>query len=182
MNSETQYVVDIMSTSPVVVGPETVAWSADLLAQRRGVHHLLVIDQYRLVGVVCVCDLHRAGALMHVGDCMHRYPTTIDDQQTVDAAAEQMEADGVGCLPVLDWSGALRGVVTRHDLRAMGLLSDSHANTCASCGSTHGLDSRSRGGDEDDGEPVSFCFQCREQGQEPRTTIDEAYFTLGGGD
>jgi signal-transduction protein with cAMP-binding, CBS, and nucleotidyltransferase domain len=175
MNSETQYVVDIMTPSPVVVGPEMVAWSADHLAQQRGVHHLLVIDQYRLVGVVCGCDLHRAGTSVHVGDCMQRHPMTIDDQQTVDAAAERMEADGVGCLPVLDWSGALRGVVTRHDLRAVGVLSGRHA-TCASCGSTHGLDSHSRD------EPVSFCFQCREQGQKPRTAIDAAYFTLGGGD
>jgi CBS domain-containing protein len=174
MTSAKQFVVDIMTHDPVVVGPETPAWSADYLAGKRSVHHLLVIDGYRLVGVVCCCDLRRAGASVEVGSCMHRHPETIEDQETGDAAAERMSPRGVGCLPVIDWSGALRGVVTRHDLRDAGLLPANDVRRCASCGSTHGLGTR-------DGAAVSFCFQCGEQAREPRSVIDEAYFTLGGG-
>ena len=57
MNTEVKYVVDIMTSNPVVVGPETITWTAECLAQRRCVHDLLVVRGYRLVGVVCRCDL-----------------------------------------------------------------------------------------------------------------------------
>jgi CBS domain-containing protein len=175
MTSAKRYVIDIMTHHPVVVGPGVAAWSADHLAEERGVHHLLVIDGYRLVGVVCGCDLHRAGVSVEVGACMHRHPATIDDQETADAAAHRMIALGVGCLPVVDWSETLRGVVTRHDLRGAGLLPANDVRRCASCGSTHGLDAS--------GEvtPVSFCFQCSEQARQPQSVADETYFTLGGG-
>jgi signal-transduction protein with cAMP-binding, CBS, and nucleotidyltransferase domain len=180
MNPQEQYVVDVMTPNPVVVGPEATSWSAASTADRRGVHYLLVIDGYRLVGVVCCCDFPCAGATMPIGDYMRKHPTTIDDQQTAGAAKARMTAHRIGCLPVVDWSGALRGVITRHDLRGAGLLSESETKRCASCGSTHGLQCVETWPEASDS--VRFCIRCREQGRKPQTSIDEGYVMLGGGD
>lgn len=178
MNPQTQYVVDIMTQNPVVVGPEVASWSADHIAENRGVHYLLVIDGYRLVGVVCSCDLHRAGASTHVGSYMHAHPETIDDQETAVGAAARMAETGIGCLPVVDWCGTLRGVVTRHDLRDAGFLHPDQVLTCASCGSTHGLAHRHETAAER--EAVRFCQRCLDETRHPQSTIDETYFTVGG--
>lgn len=176
MAHECKYVVDIMTSGPVLIGPEANAASADHLAMTRGVHHLLVMDGYRLIGVVCPCDLYAAGTGAHVSDCMHQKPFTIDDQQTAEKAWEIMQQSGVGCLPVVDWTGSLRGVITRRDLRRAGILAAEDVPMCSSCGSTHGLRSLS---DEDD---VFFCVRCIDQHRQPRTDFDEQFFTIGGGD
>ena len=175
MNGDQKYVVDIMTANPVVVGPETITWSAEYLAQRRSVHDLLVVKQYRLVGVVCRCDLHVAGSSARVQDCMRPNPITIDDQQTADTAERLMDRCAIGCLPVVDWSGCLKGVLTLRDLLNAGLLREG-LRTCASCGAAHGLPSRTAD------EEVVFCARCIEQGRQPRTVLDETYFTTGGGD
>jgi signal-transduction protein with cAMP-binding, CBS, and nucleotidyltransferase domain len=119
----TKYVIDIASDSPVVIGSETSAGSAEHLAEKRGVHYLLVLDGYRLEGIVCLCDLFIAGASTRVGDCMHKTPKTVDDQATAADAAEMMSDCHVGCLPIVDWTGSLRGIVTRQDLERAGVLS-----------------------------------------------------------
>jgi CBS-domain-containing membrane protein len=128
------------------------------------------------VGVVCRCDLRRAGVATPIRSCMHRHPATADEQETAKIAAERMIKMRVGCLPVVDRSGTLRGMVTRRDLRRVGSIHAKDVRRCASCGSTHGLAER------EDGAPVCFCLRCIEQAREPRSIADEAYFTLGGGD
>jgi len=178
MSTQSHYVVDVMTDNPVVVGPDASAWSADCLARKRNVHHLLVVDGYRLVGVVCGCDLRRAAVDAPVAECMCPAPVTIDDQETAEAAASRMRASGVGCLPVLDWSGTLRGVVTRRDLLASGALPGAAFRECAACGSMHGLVSPDGSGDEG---TATFCLRCIEQARKPRSLVDDSYFTLGGG-
>ncbi|HVU00694.1 MAG TPA: CBS domain-containing protein [Polyangiaceae bacterium] len=181
MDSQPEFVVDVMTRNPVVVGPDMTAWSADCLARKRNVHYLLVVDGYRLVGVVCGCDLTRAKADSHLDSCMRTEPVTVDDQETAAGAATKMLERHVGCLPVLDWSGSLRGVVTRHDLRAAGVLSRLSFRTCSSCGSTHGLppETNAEGPPE---EGAIFCVRCQDRGNSPKSDIDESYITLGGGD
>src|SRR5258708_7796109 len=134
MIQEQKYVVDIMTAGPVLIGPESNAGSAEHLAAVRGVHHLLVMDGYRLVGVVCPCDLYTASAGASVSEYMHRKPFTIDDQETAEKAWDFMLSRGVGCLPVTDWTGSLRGVVTRRDLRRAGIVSAESMLRCAACG------------------------------------------------
>jgi hypothetical protein len=45
MNNETKYVVDVMTPSPTVIGPNARAWHAERVAEERGVHDLLVMAQ-----------------------------------------------------------------------------------------------------------------------------------------
>jgi CBS domain-containing protein len=176
MISESKFVVDIMTPNPVIVSPETTSWLAEVLAQKRCVHDLLVVDGYRLAGVVCRCDLRRAGAKAMVRDFMRANAVTIDDQQTAGAARDILERSAIGCLPVVDWSGCLRGVVTRRDLVNAGVLDGDRVPTCNACGSTHGLPA-----DLEEGE-VRFCARCVEQSRQPRSQSEAAYFDVGGGD
>jgi Mg/Co/Ni transporter MgtE len=176
MTNDSKYVVDIMTPNPVIVSPETTSWLAECLAHKRCVHDLLVVDGYRLAGVVCRCDLLRAGAEERVRDFMRQAPVTIDDQQTADAAKDILEHQEIGCLPVVDWSGCLKGVVTRRDLVNAGVLDEQRVNTCSACGSTHGLPEGANPAD------TVFCARCVEQGRQPRSQTDEAYFEIGGGD
>lgn len=168
-------VVDLMSRAPVVVGPQTLVAAAVDHAARHGVHYLLVIDGYRLKGVVCLCDLQRTNPARVVGDCMHAPPVTVDDQATGEQCADLMEQRAVGCLPVVDWAGALEGVVTRHDLREAG-LSRAAGPRCASCDSSHGLSTSDIDSD------VTFCQRCLDQGCSATSEDGDAYFMLGGGD
>jgi CBS domain-containing protein len=167
------YVVDLMSRSPVVVGPDTGVSAAVDHAARHGVHYLMVVDGYRLRGVVCSCDLQATGPEKRVAECMHSPPVTIEDQATCEECVERMGRYGVGCLPVVDWAGALEGVVTRHDLRTAGV---SYVARCESCGSSHGLPPNHFD------VPVIFCRRCLEQGGAVSTDGDDDYLTLGGGD
>lgn len=174
MEIDTKYVVDVMTADPVVVGPDEDSWRAEQLAEARGVHDLLVIDEYALVGVVCLCELYDTEPSTPVSAKM-RKAITIEDQQTAAAAAELMDRCAVGCLPVVDWAGTLRGIVTRHDLVRAGVLTPDAIRSCASCGSTHGLCSRAA-------DQPSFCLRCIEHARRPRLSSEEIYFTLGGGD
>jgi len=176
MGSATKYVIDIATGNPVIVGPQTMAWAAEHLAEKRGVHYLIVLDGYRLAGVVCCCDLFSAGAAALVNDCMRTELVTIDDQATAAEAARLMRDRDVGCLPVVDWTGALRGIVTRRDLARVGALDGEPTRACASCGSTHGVMWPEEGGS------IAFCHRCIDHARPPRASIDEAYFVLGGGD
>ena len=162
---DNKFVIDIASRDPVVIGPETLAWSAEHLAEQRGVHYLLVVDSYALQGVVCLCDLSLAPATASVESCMHRLPTTVDDQATATEAAELMSHCQIGCLPVVGWTGGLRGVVTRHDLKQAGIIG-ADVETCASCGSSHGLTEDRT--DYEGEAPIWLCFRCTGEAR-PRT-------------
>ncbi|HEX7669378.1 MAG TPA: CBS domain-containing protein [Polyangiaceae bacterium] len=179
MNMNTHYVVDMMTANPIVVGPETTVGRADLLAQGKAIHYLLVVDHYDLVGVVCGCDLYREGEATAIASCIRRAPITIDDQATAEEAVQAMRRGAVGCLPVVDWSESLRGIVTAHDLRDAGVLGAAGRPRCACCGTTHGVapsnDAPEVGG-------AHFCIRCIDQGKRPTSSCDELYFTLGGGD
>jgi CBS domain-containing protein len=171
-----RYVVDAMTPNPVVIGISTTAWSAECLAEERDVHHLIVIDHYDLVGEVCRCDLRLARAEEPVIRCMHSPPVTIDDQETLDGAARVMAERGIGCLPVVDWIGALHGVITRRDLRRAGILPGDAGRACAACGATHGLWPVPGDG------AVAFCRHCVEHVRSPRGPVEPFYCAEGGGD
>ena len=167
MKVESKFVVDVMAPNPVTVGPDTDVSSAERLARTRSVHDLLVVSGYQLAGVVCRCELYLASGRT-VADCMCANPVTIDDQSTVGVAVDLMRRHAVGCLPVVDWSGSLRGVVTSHDLADVGALGDGGVRRCDSCGSTHGL-AAGQG---------RFCALCLEIGR-PASSFGPAHFERG---
>ena len=153
----------------VTIGPEASVDDAARAMAAAGVSHLLVTgDGQHLLGVFCACDLERAPS----GTCLRQHlckqPITVDLDTEAESVAELMRAAGVSCLPVVE-QGNLRGLITLHELRRLGLLED-EAERCSACGSTEHVRCRH-------GEALGLCIECTRK-SEPPDSDDE----LGGGD
>jgi acetoin utilization protein AcuB len=114
---------DVMSTEVTTVPDTATADEAYALMQTRGFHHLVVVHDDRIVGVISDRDLggkrgaahrrdKRVAALM-TGDIVTARPNG-----TVKDAAKQMRGSHIGCLPIVD-DGTLVGIVTTADLLAL---------------------------------------------------------------
>ena len=137
-------VQDVMQRGLVVVRPDTTLAEAVRLLQRRGIRHLPVLDEGRLVGIISDRDLKAAmlsagksgGAESEVvpdqltaADVMQRAVVTIAPMFPVEEAARLMVTKKISALPVTE---ALRlvGIVTETDVlelfvRAMGVTEPS---------------------------------------------------------
>jgi CBS domain-containing protein len=127
--TESDVVDDVMTPAAVLVHvPSTLTLgTADLIAARENIHHLLVGDDDWIEGAVCRCVLAAPGSLAGNGarvvDRMVREITTVPPGTTLGQAMRALEATPLGLIAVtLD--GALLGVVTRRDL---GLGDAGHA-------------------------------------------------------
>jgi CBS domain-containing protein len=93
---------------------DTVA-RARLVAEAHGVHHLAVVDNERVVGIVCVCDLNEADVEHTVGTVMQP-AVTIPANRSTEEAARLMKAADVSSVLVTDGRGSPCAVLTRSDL------------------------------------------------------------------
>lgn len=155
-------VSQVMTADPETVESWTRAEVCERLAAGLGVHHLVVSDHGRLVGVLCRCDLKHAGRDDLAGDLMTSPAATIDPLAPLEDAAEAMNDLAVGCLPVVAGSTAgerLVGIVSRGDLVRAGLGDHSLARTCACCGTRCHLEQTPAGSE------VTLCRDCVESGR-----------------
>ena len=111
---------EIMSTRVVTIGPDETASAAWTRMRRRGIRHLAVVDGTGLVGVVSERDLGgRTGARVRKGravrDLMTPRVARAGPETTLGDAADQMRAQLIGSLPVLD-GDRLVGIVTATDV------------------------------------------------------------------
>jgi CBS domain-containing protein len=123
----------IMSTSLVKVSPSDTLLSASLLMESRRVHHALVLEGDRLVGILSSADLLKVALLHPVGpqdalsasdeqldlrvrDVMPRGLVSIYDNQDLRDAALALSMGGYHALPVLSFDGTPVGIVTTSDL------------------------------------------------------------------
>ncbi len=122
------------------LSPETSVAEALTLCRERRVRHIPILEDERLVGIVSDRDLRdaspalgdpeRARALreIRVGDVMSREVMTVDPQDSIENAAQQMYELKIGSLPVVDEGpevaeGELLGIITSSDaLRALVML------------------------------------------------------------
>jgi Mg/Co/Ni transporter MgtE len=135
-----------MGTELFTLTPDTVVGSALRLASARRIQHFLVIEDGSLTGIVCQSDLRSARENALVSACMKSPVLCIGPDTTVEYAAEIMEQNEVGCLPVV--TGAfLVGMITRDRLTkltaeekepepAAELPED---ESCAACGRTRAV-------------------------------------------
>jgi acetoin utilization protein AcuB len=119
-----------MSGDPVAVSPDTRGSDAWRLMADRRIRHLPVVDAgRRVVGVISRGDLARdpRGAML-VRDLMTPDPETAREGTPLAEAADRMADRRIGCLPVVDESGRLSGLLSETDvLRALAsLLSTGH--------------------------------------------------------
>lgn len=132
-------------TTIMTAGPETVGPSARLSAVREilfrtRVHHVPVVSDRRLLGIVSSNDLLRAGPGSHdanasdveaaldtklAAEVMTRDPFTLSQNDTIRRAMQVLETGSFRSLPVVEDTGELLGIVTVGDLFAYVLASNS---------------------------------------------------------
>lgn len=127
-------------------------------AAERDVHHVLIVEQKRLVGVTCVCDLRGRSGNQPVREVIERPPVVVWPQSTLKEAAQRFVDKGVSCFPVCD-GAELVGVVTRSDLRRslIGERDLPRSFRCSFCGSTRHV--RAHGRDPE----LAACLDCRDR-------------------
>lgn len=117
----------IMSTDLITLAPtDTVAEARALMHQNR-IHHLPVIDEDRLIGLVTLTNVLAAtdsflrdsenrihAREVDVKDIMVTDIATIDEHASLRQAALFIEKHKIGCLPIVT-DGKLRGIITDTD-------------------------------------------------------------------
>jgi len=114
---------DIMSGDVKTVSPSTRADDAWELMSRHRIHHLMVKDASKVVGVVSDRDLggRRAGRIrrgLTVADVMTLGVVAVDRTATVRRIANVMRGRSVGCVAVTS-EGRAVGIITVSDLLAL---------------------------------------------------------------
>lgn len=115
--------LDIMSTNVQTIGFEATARSAWEKMAASSIHHLVVLRERMVVGVISDRDLGgRYGAAFRdsrtVGDLMTHHAVTGKPTTTVRQAANLMRGRSIGSLPVVE-NGKLVGIITVSDLLAL---------------------------------------------------------------
>jgi acetoin utilization protein AcuB len=124
----------LMTRKLITVAPHDSVEGAVRLLRQRGVRHLLVMNEDRLVGILSDRDIKRAmdpgkpkKKLLNIGglffllepilvrEIMTRDPVTIGPDATAQEAAAIMVAERFGALPV-ESKGEIIGIVTETDL------------------------------------------------------------------
>ncbi len=124
-----------MTREVISVEADTPFLEARLTLKERRIRHLPVVESRKLIGVVTDRDLKEAapsGASsldvyelnylllkMRVRDLIKREPITIRPSESVGRAAQLMHDHKIGCLPVVDETGDLVGMITETDLLAV---------------------------------------------------------------
>lgn len=111
---------EIMTKGVVIVAPDESASAAWTRMRRRGIRHLVVMDDSQLVGMVSERDLGgRAGTSKRRGrlvrSMMTRNVVSAKSEMSVDDAADLMRERLIGSLPVME-EGRLVGIATATDV------------------------------------------------------------------
>jgi acetoin utilization protein AcuB len=115
---------DIMRSPVVAISPEVSLQDAYRMMTARGIRHLPVLQDNRLVGIVTDRDLRLATSALspspfvpesRVGAIMSLSPLTADPMDPVEDAARTMREQKIGCLPVMD-GDQVAGIITGIDL------------------------------------------------------------------
>lgn len=127
----------LMSRPLITIDPDAQLWQARATMSAHGIHHLIVRDRGRIVGIVSDRDIaHRLSpatargvATRHEEEAMRRRVlqvahfdiVAIPAAATVEDAAALILERNISALPVVDESGEYVGIVTSRDL-LRGLL------------------------------------------------------------
>jgi acetoin utilization protein AcuB len=111
---------DVMTDQVYKVSPDTTAEIAWSLMRMRRIHHLVVTQDGRIVGLLSARDFGaikgaRARERYTVADLMNRQVVTASPATPVRRAANVMRGHAIGCLVVVE-RGRIVGIVTAADL------------------------------------------------------------------
>ena len=123
----------IMSTDLITIGPEDNLAAARELMHDRKIHHLPVVDDGRLVGLVTLTNVLAAtdsflreeenrihASEIIVKDIMVTDVATVDEHASLRQAALFLEKHRIGCLPVMS-DEELKGIITDTDFVAVAI-------------------------------------------------------------
>ncbi len=114
-----------MSEWPATVKPDDLLSGARELFEAHSIHHLPVVEDGALVGILSASDFLKLHLLdkgspslsgARVRHVMHRNPVVISTDATLRDAAEKLAVGEFHALPVIDDDGELVGIVTTSDL------------------------------------------------------------------
>ena len=122
---------DLMTTSPITVGPETPVLDARQLMIDKRFRHVLIAEGPKLLGIVTdrdirlnlpspatslsVWEINYLLARLTVASVMTKTLVTVSPRQDTRDAARLMLDHKIGALPVVD-GGQLVGIITETDL------------------------------------------------------------------
>jgi len=113
-------VQDIMNRQVETVSPKDTAVFANDVMWRKRIHHLIVMEDTRVVGILSDRDFAGQEAQeipedQHVSDVMSKKLVTITPETTIDRIINIFNEQHIHCLPVLE-AGRLVGIVTTTDI------------------------------------------------------------------
>ena len=146
--------VDHVMKAPVrVVGPDVSVIEALQLAEDADVHHLPIVENGTIIGLVCTCDLEDVELKLPIRHVPKGPAATIARDASVEEAVLSMAQRGIGSLLVTEGNNVV-GIVTREDLSRAGVdVDDAPGFRCVSCGSVKHLKS--------EGDKGTLCLDCR---------------------
>jgi acetoin utilization protein AcuB len=111
-------VQDLMTSRVLTVSAGESAEQALALMREKGIHHLVVLQNQEVAGIVSSRDLEAIGSFRQVQiveDVMTSPAVTATPGMTLRQAANLLRGRSIGCLPVMD-EGDLLGILTTTDL------------------------------------------------------------------
>jgi CBS domain-containing protein len=109
------YVRELMTPRVISVRPTDSIRAAREELSRHRIHHLLVLEQKRIVGVLAYRDLIGKADALTVAEVMSRDVVTVVPTDTARNAAALLLGRSHGCAAVLE-AGVVTGVLTTTDL------------------------------------------------------------------
>lgn len=115
----------IMTTEPATVGPHEHISAAQRLFETTEIHHLPVVEDGKLVGIVSSSDLLKFHLLdgdpadvsgATVRNVMEADPVILNSGASLRDAAATLSVGGYHALPIVEGDGTLIGIVTTVDL------------------------------------------------------------------
>ena len=170
----------VMSTNPTTIGVDDDLTTARVLFESEGIHHLPVVMDGKLIGILSSADLlkHYGSAESAINakvrDIMEVRPTVLDQRATLRDAAAKLSSGGFHALPVVGPGEVLVGIVTSSDL----IVHLMHQLPTGD-GSLHEAtqtDLGGRIGDEEIAEIVAHAEQALQRGEHNRVAELLLYF------
>jgi acetoin utilization protein AcuB len=125
-------IADILTPTPITVGLDDSLAHLKQIFDSHAFHHLLVVTDGELFGIISDRDLLRtispfvggqserpmdaATLKRHAHQIMTRQPITATPDEPIEEAAQRMLEKRISCLPVVDPDGKLLGIVTWRDM------------------------------------------------------------------
>ncbi len=125
------FVRNFMTHEPTVISPDDNLFQAMHTLRKRGVRHLPVVEDNRLVGVVVerdllsnqpspattlsVYEIYSLLETLHIRQIMSRPVVTVEGDCPLEEAARIMVEKKISCLPVMD-GDRLVGIITETDI------------------------------------------------------------------